>query len=242
MLKTKSKFKDCGFAAFNCVHCGIYHKVSLSQEIPKGKIKIDPFDDFLVGPPGARITCSCGADLLVLGEPDSFDVIWCNRKELFQALVLKSKPCALAAEGLYYDLIRVPHGHVPAGKVWLWRRFPLVVKEFRGDGFFKCPECGQANFFKSCHFCPSSSFQTMDDFFYQAYGALGAKRQMDLLAYRRRCTARARRDYFRRFIKDVEVLFLPVFALLGKAWYIRSERTHFSDEVPYSRRYFWRRF
>lgn len=239
MLKTK--FHNIGAISFNCANCGKYHKVKLSQEVPSGKRDLfndDPVDDFL-GPPSNRILCTCGADLLILGNAEcleDFDVIWCNKKEMFQALVLKAKPVMTAARGLYYDLIRVPHGHVPVGKVWLWRRFPLLVKEFRGESYFKCAECGAKSFFKEspgrCQNCNSRLyFGFSPNVRDKARNILFAK-SMRL----------ARRDYFRRFLKDLEVLTLPVLALAGKAWYIRSERTHYRDNLPYNKRYFWRRF
>jgi DNA-directed RNA polymerase subunit RPC12/RpoP len=231
----KTRFRLTKKVGFSCPYCGLWHSERLTQEIPKGKIRLDPYDDFLVGPPGARIMCSCGADLLILGEPDNFDVIWSNRKELIQAKVLKTKPLALASEGLYYDLVRVPHGHVPVGKVWLWRRFPLVVKEFRGDKYFTCPDCGAKSFFKqSPHNCEGCNWRLFD--------LRHEARKVALHNFQAKGLRLARRDYFRRFLKDLDVLILPVIALMGKAWYVRSERTHYVDKVPYFRTHFWRRF
>lgn len=231
MLKTQSKKVE--HVGFSCPWCGKWHRVSLSQEIPA---KPDPYDDFLIGPPSNRITCKCGADLLILGPAEDFDVIWCNKKKMIGAAWLRPEPFLRPRQGLYYDLVRVPHGHVPTSKVWLWRRFPLLVKEFRGDTYFKCPECGAGSFFKASGRCQSCGWK-IAGLSPKAWAKAETNRIYRLLK-------RERRDYFRRFLKDLEVLFLPVLALTGNAWYVRSERTHYSDKLYYRETLwnFWRRF
>ena len=214
MLKSQSKSRKVGLVSFCCPLCGRLHRVNLYQMVEdEGP---DDFGDVLVGPPSNGLTCKCGAELLVLGDPEDFDVIWFNEKEMIRAAWLKTKPFLRPGQGLYYDLVRVPHGHVPVGKVWLWSRFPLIVKEFRGNTYFKCPECGLPSFFKSDICCRNCAANGKSSWF------VGE----NIL---RRWQNRDRRDYFRKFLKDLEVLVLPVLALMGKAWYVRSERRHCSD-------------
>ena len=211
MLKTQNR--KIGSVGFSCLWCGKWHKVSLSQEV---SVKPDPFGDYLIGPPANRLTCKCGADLLVIGEPEDFDVIWCNKKEMLGAAWLKTEPFLRPGQGLYYDLVRVPHGHVPVGKVFLWKRFPLLVGEIRSNNYFKCPSCGALSFFKSdicCRDCAANG----------KYSWIVGENIL------RRWQNRDRRDYFRKFLKTLEVLVLPVLALLGRAWYVRSDRRHWKD-------------
>ncbi|MEM1589998.1 MAG: hypothetical protein QW175_06240 [Candidatus Bathyarchaeia archaeon] len=102
-------------------------------------------------------------------------------------------------DGYYYDLIRVPHGHIPVPKVKLWSRLPLPIKEFRDERYYRCPSCGQPSFFKilfTCDECWKDNWR--------------------LLGYRKA----ERRDYFRQFWKRLEYLLLPVLVLTGKAWYV----------------------
>lgn len=112
----------------------------------------------------------------------------------------------------YYDLIRVPHGHIPAPMTNFWSKLPIPVKEFRTGDFYSCPICGGPNFFKinyACWWC-----QNLDD--YQEY------------AYQR-YKQRKRREYFRELWKKLEYIFLPLLILFGKAWYVKSKRLHVKD-------------
>lgn len=119
-----------------------------------------------------------------------------------------------ALKGRYYDLIRVPHGHIPVSKLYLWKNYPIEAKETRTYNYFQCPECGNPSFFKvsSCEY----------DGFY-GYGNDAEERRW------RRVRRRERNDYFRRLWKDLEGLALPFLVLIGKAWYVRSDRLHYSD-------------
>ena len=40
---------------------------------------------------------------------------------------------------------------------------------------------------------------------------------------------RQRREYFRNMRKKIEMLLLPFLVLIGKAWYVRSPRLHYTD-------------
>ena len=214
--KRKAVSRLLGPVDVECPWCGKNHQCALEET---EEIERDDFGDFLGSPPADRFTCACGADLLVIGEPEDFDVIWCNKEKMLLCAWLELKPKVMPIIGNYYDLIRVPHGHIPVSKVFLWKRFPLLVREIRGNDYFKCPSCGGPSFFKVNYQCP-----ICDD----EYGWLRPK-------FRRR----ERRDYFRKFLKDLEVLVLPVLALMGKAWYVRSGRHHWKDGyVGYGRRHY----
>ena len=213
MLKTENR--KIGSVGFSCPWCGKWHRVRLYEMVKDEEP--DDFGDVLVGPPSNRLTCKCGADLLVLGDTEDFDVIWWNKKEMIGAAWLRSEPFLCPGQGLYYDLVRVPHGHIPVSKVFLWKRFPLLVREIRGDKYFSCPECGMPSFFKVDVCCRECAARGTDRW------SVGE----NIL---RRWENRSRRDYFRNLLKMLEVLVLPVLALLGKAWYVRSERRHFSDK------------
>lgn len=119
-----------------------------------------------------------------------------------------------AKYGRYYDLIRVPHGHIPAPKINLWSNFPMPIKEYRANDFYECPSCGEPSFFKieyACYECQGEDTEDADNWAWKRY-----KRNK-------------RRNYFRDLKKRLEYLFLPFLVLLGKAWYVRSERLHNSD-------------
>jgi len=124
-------------------------------------------------------------------------------------------PCNLpkqkAARGLYYDLIRVPHGHIPAPKTNLWSLFPMPVKEYRDYDYYECPECGDPSFFKINYMCQDCEEWNDDESAWRRY-----KR-------------RQRRKYWKELLKRIEYLILPFLVLTGKAWYVRSVRHHFND-------------
>ena len=110
---------------------------------------------------------------------------------------------------LYYDLVRVPHGHIPAPMVKFWGWFPLPIKDKRTYNTFICPNCGSPSFFKvwdSCNWC-----QYYDEEFYD------------------RTYINQKREKWRRRWKDLEYALLPLLVLLGKAWYMRSERYNIRD-------------
>ena len=113
----------------------------------------------------------------------------------------------------YYDLIHVPHGHIPAPLTNLWSNLPIPIKEKRDWDFYYCPCCGEPSFFK-IHF---ACWQCQDDF--EEFGAWDLEKRMRHRYYRKR-----RRDYFRNVFKRLEYLFLPILILLGKAWYVWSMR------------------
>lgn len=143
----------------------------------------------------------------------------CHRNPRFPYI---ERPCLLGklrpAAGLYYDLIRVPHGHIPVPRVKLWALLPLPVLEFRDYDFFSCPECGEPSFFKINYACWNCEDVLEYDCGRKAWRAWQA-----------RVHRRARRIYFRGLVKRLEYLLLPVLLLMGKAWYVRSERKHCSD-------------
>jgi predicted RNA-binding Zn-ribbon protein involved in translation (DUF1610 family) len=206
--KVVLKRKNVGSVDFNCPNCGRGYHRTLWEHVEPGSDD-EEFGGFV----SAYVDCRCGAKLLVGDSGEDCSVYWLNKAEMQQRAWLKLKTKIRPGQGLYYDLIQVPHGHVPVGKVFLWKRFPLLVREFRDNSYFKCPECGAPSFFKVNYQCP-----ICDDGRDDEHGWLRPK-------FRRR----ERRDYFRKFLKDLEVLVLPVLALMGKAWYVRSERRHWRD-------------
>lgn len=120
---------------------------------------------------------------------------------------------AKSKDANYYDLIRVPHGHIPAPLVNFWSKFPIPVKETRGCDFYYCPRCGEPSFFKIEFAC----WQCQDDI--EEFGAWKLYKELQ-----RKYQRRKRRKYFRNFWKRLEYLCLPVLVLLGKAWYVKSNR------------------
>jgi hypothetical protein len=110
--------------------------------------------------------------------------------------------------GKYYDLIRLPHGHIPVPKVRLWSALPLKVKEVRDWCYFRCPSCGQPSFFKQTFSCSWCAYIEVSKSWYKH---------------------KKRREYFRSIKKKLEYLFLPFLILTGKAWYVSSIRTHHFD-------------
>ncbi len=198
----RRKRRNVGDVDFECPNCGREYHRTLWEEIE---------DDGLGGPVTSdAVACKCGAVLFCADDYENVNVYWLNKREMREMTrnyILKSKIKLRPAVGLYYDLIRVPHGHVPVGKVWLWKRFPLLIKQVRDDKFFKCSQCGSPSFFKTNH-CPNCT----------------------CWFHPNRLHILARRDYFRNLAKSLEILVLPVLALLGKAWYVHSERLHFRDD------------
>jgi hypothetical protein len=107
-------------------------------------------------------------------------------------------------DGNYYDLIRIPHGHIPVPNTNLWSRLPLSVKEFRDEHYYRCPTCGAPTFFKIKYMC-EICFE--DDDIFEQYSD-----SKHILI--------ERKDYFRNFLKRIEYLFLPILILTGKAYYV----------------------
>lgn len=212
-----TKRRNVGSVEFECPNCGCGFHSTLWEDVE---------GDGCVGAVASDVVvCKCGAEVFCADDFDDVHVFWLNKREFEEKrckLWLQTKPHIRPVFGRYYDLVRVPHGHVPVGKVWLWRSFPLLVREIRDDKFFKCPECGHSEFFKNESWCRCCGVQNPE---------------FDWEAMRRRAQNRRRRAYFRNLAKQVEVLVLPVLAFCGLAWYVRSERLHFSEKRNGWRRY-----
>jgi len=114
-------------------------------------------------------------------------------------------------DGWYYDLIKLPHGHLPAPKVNLWSHLPLPVKEWRDENYYCCPMCGKPSFFKINFAC----YSCQDDFEYDEKAYEWAQRRAKIAQ---------RRRYFKQIWKRLEYLILPLLVLLGKASYVPSIR------------------
>lgn len=118
-------------------------------------------------------------------------------------------------DGKYYDLIRIPHGHIPSPKANFWSCLPMPVMEYRDYNFYYCPVCGAPSFFKirfACYTCQEEmQYEGTDEWAYRRY-----KRKQ-------------RNDYFREILKRLEYLCLPFLIVLRKAWYVESVRKHWRD-------------
>jgi hypothetical protein len=99
----------------------------------------------------------------------------------------------------------------------LWGSLPLPIREKRGQDFYFCPECGEPSFFKIDGWCDECD-RIMED-----CGLTPSRK------FYARVIRRKRRTYFRRFLKQLELLLLPLLVLLGKAWYVRTTRLHARD-------------
>jgi len=120
---------------------------------------------------------------------------------------------ATCRKSLYYDLVRVPHGHIPAPMVGFWSWLPLPVKGKRDGRMFFCPVCGMPSFFKvfdQCRWCEDWDDTPHDEW---------------VKEYERK----RRREKWRARWKRLEYVLLPILMLTGKAWYIRSVRYHSVD-------------
>ena len=113
----------------------------------------------------------------------------------------------------YYDLIRVPSGHIPAPMIRLWSSLPIPVKQLRTERLYRCPVCGEPSFFKIRYACWECEMYMEDNPEFQ---------KQVMRDYRKR----QRREYFRNMRKKIEMLLLPFLVLIGKAWYVRSPRLH----------------
>jgi len=109
---------------------------------------------------------------------------------------------ATADKGFYYDLIRVPSGHIPAPMVKLWKKFPIPIKDYRDTNTFECRNCGAPSFFKVpdyCFSCHTYKHESYDENFRE-------------------------KEKIRQEKKDAECKILPLLVLMGKAWYVRTTR------------------
>jgi len=122
-------------------------------------------------------------------------------------------------EGRYYDLVRVPHGHIPVPKVNAWSGFPIPFREVRGYDYYRCPNCGGPSFFKVNAMC----LDCEDDDFNREYESEEDYRSQER-DRERKYRLRVRRDFFRGIWKRLEYLVLPALILLGEAWYVEARR------------------
>ena len=114
------------------------------------------------------------------------------------------------SDALYYDLVKIPHGHVPAPRVKLWSWLPLPVKGYRTEWTFSCPVCGRDSFFKvfyRCRECEWDNYEESEE------------------SWKRR----SRREKWRNRWKKLEYAMLPLLVLFGKAGYLRTTRIHARD-------------
>lgn len=122
---------------------------------------------------------------------------------------------ARCSEALYYDLIKTPHGHIPAPKVKVWSWLPIPISGYRNDFTFSCPCCGSPSFFKLWDCCRECEY----------YGGY----QYDAEKWK----LKRRREKWRNRWKQLEYAILPLLVLFGKASYLRTTRINVRDYEVY---------
>ena len=108
----------------------------------------------------------------------------------------------------YYDLVRIPHGHIPAPMIKFWSWLPIPVKGQRDWGTFHCPVCGSPSFYKTRYGCNECQYDN----------------EQEWKSYRQR--ERKRRNW-----KRLEHFLLPLYVLFGKAWYMPSVKLTHLEQV-----------
>ena len=129
-----------------------------------------------------------------------------------------NKEIGIPIKGKYYDLVRTPHGHTPVSKVRFWKVFPIPIREVRSYNYYHCPLCGRPSFFKingACQYCWGYAYECYD---HESFGR-----------FEQRNRKIERRNYFRRLWKTFENLLLPILILTHRAWYVKSDRLHWSE-------------
>ena len=122
------------------------------------------------------------------------------------------------SDALYYDLVKIPHGHIPAPMVKFWSWLPIPIKGKRTSTTFFCPNCGEPSFFKireRCNWCEQWWDENDDEVSYKEM--------------RKKYDWKRKREKWRRRWKELEYALLPLLILFGKAGYLRSVRYHFRD-------------
>lgn len=109
---------------------------------------------------------------------------------------------ATCENGFYYDLVRVPHGHIPAPMVKFWKKLPIPIGGQRDTKTFHCINCGAPSFFKNPDYCFSCATYRWDS----------------------HDEDHKEKEKRRQRKKDIEYALLPILILLGKAWYLRTTR------------------
>ena len=108
----------------------------------------------------------------------------------------------------YYDLVRIPHGHIPAPMIKFWGWIPIPVKGTRSYNTFHCPVCGSPSFYKTGYGCHECQYDYEQEF----------KRYH-------------KREQRRKNWKRLEHAILPLLVILGKVWYMPSERLTHLEQI-----------
>jgi len=121
----------------------------------------------------------------------------------------------------YYDLVRIPHGHIPAPMIKFWSWLPIPIKGQRDWDTFHCPVCGGSSFYKVKAYCEDCA-----SFFEEDEG--------------KTWRAWKERDTKRWKWKRLEHALLPLLVLIGKAWYLPSvQLTAFEERKKYGGEFLW---
>jgi len=113
----------------------------------------------------------------------------------------------------YYDLVSIPHGHIPAPMIKFWDWLPIPIKGQRDYSTFHCQICGSPSFFKQghgCHDC-GGSYIRMDD--------------------EKEWVKHQGKEKTRKKWKRFEHAILPLLVLFGKASYMPSVRLTYLEQV-----------
>jgi len=95
------------------------------------------------------------------------------------------QPCM----GRYYDLLHLPHGHLPVPMLKRWRHFPIPTQHIRDEYFYSCPVCGEPSFFRENPCCQ------------ECWGLYGEPSRSDWLT--RRMNRNRRKNYFKNMRKRI---------------------------------------
>jgi len=111
----------------------------------------------------------------------------------------------------YYDLVKIPHGHIPAPMIKFWGWLPIPEGPQRTYNTFHCPTCGSPSFFKTGLSCPDCEWNQEDN-------------EQTWKKY-------IKRENGRRKWKRFEHAILPLLVLTGQAKYMVSERLTYLEQV-----------
>jgi len=111
----------------------------------------------------------------------------------------------------YYDLVKIPHGHIPAPMIKFWGWLPIPIKGNRDYDTFHCPTCGCSSFYKTGITCRYCDFRDDDN------EQVWKKHQ--------------KREKNRKKWKRFEHAILPLLILFGKAWYMPSVKLTYLEQV-----------
>lgn len=127
--------------------------------------------------------------------------------------------------GDYYDLIEVPHGHIPVPLLFrLWKYLPIPEGRQRDRKFYSCPECGRFSFFKIEKWCRNCDIdlECWYDENYEYDRRMKEKKYGEMVVHWQN---REKKEIMRLKWKRLEHLILPILLLIGKIKYNKSKES-----------------